>query len=160
MTNSQMRRFGSTYSSSLSASREACNELSDFLLASEVECELASQVELCVVEMMNNAFIHAYQEREGLPIELNCEIDSSNPRTLQIAISDYGSTIPKQELDKKLVNTFVEPDPDDESTWNTSGRGFMIVASLMDSVALETDGNKNTFVLVKELAAVSDLECD
>lgn len=151
MTNGHTRRFVSTYSSSLDASREACKELNDFWLTVEIDPSLSSQVELCVVEMVNNAFIHAYQEEEGLPIDLLCEVCSTHPKKLMLNISDYGSCMSQQELDKKLNNSFIEADPDDEETWTTSGRGFIIVSSLMDSIALINDGDKNTFVMVKEL---------
>ncbi|WP_114767037.1 ATP-binding protein [Vibrio rhodolitus] len=151
MTNSQIRRFGSTYSSSLDASREACSELNDFWQQAGIEEEFSSQVELCIVEMMNNAFLHAYQQQEGLPIELECEFYTKAPPQLKLSISDRGSAMSQQELDSKLSNQFIEPDPEDESTWTTSGRGFIIVSSLMDSVELKKEGDKNTFVMVKVL---------
>lgn len=151
MTNSQIRRFGSTYPSSLEASRDACIELNQFWQQTGVDDEFFSQVELCIVEMMNNAFLHAYAEEEGRPIELLCEIDGQVKPQLTLSISDHGSAMSQQELARKLSNDFIEPDPADDSTWTTSGRGFIIVSSLMDSVVLKTNGDKNTFVMKKEL---------
>ncbi|GAB2648470.1 ATP-binding protein [Vibrio panuliri] len=154
MTNSPTRRFGSTYPSSLDASRDACAELNKFWQLTGIEEAVSAQVELCIVEMMNNAFLHAYQQQEGLPIELVCELFTDSTPYLTLSVSDCGSAMSQQELDSKLNNQFIEPDPDDDTTWTTSGRGFIIVSSLMDSVELKTEGDKNTFVMKKELSEI------
>ncbi|WP_194437372.1 ATP-binding protein [Vibrio fluminensis] len=151
MTNSQIRRFGSTYLSSLEASRDACVELNEFWQQTGIKDELSAQVELCIVEIMNNAFLHAYAEEEGRPIELMCEIDGEITQQLKLSISDHGTAMSQKELAMKLSRDFIEPDPADDSTWTTSGRGFIIVSSLMDSVALKIEDGKNTFVMTKEL---------
>ncbi|ANU38079.1 ATP-binding protein [Vibrio scophthalmi] len=152
MTNRQCRHFGSTYSSSLDASREASEDLQHFCTRVGISNELAAQLELCVVEMVNNAFIHAYKEQEGQPIELQCEIRTDDSQSvLLMKISDFGSLMPQQELERKLANEFLEPDPEDETTWATSGRGFIIVSSLMDKVELTSEQTKNTFLMVKAL---------
>lgn len=152
MTNSAIKRFGGTYPSSLNASREACDELNGFWAMAGIDQEFSTQIELCIVEIMNNAFLHAYQEQEGLPIELVCEVFKDEQPQLKLSISDRGSAMSQQELATKLSNEFIEPDPNDESTWTTSGRGFIIVSNLMDSVEMKQEGDKNTFVMVKELA--------
>lgn len=152
MTNRQCRHFGSTYSSSLDASREASEDLQHFCTRVGISNELAAQLELCVVEMVNNAFIHAYKEQQGQAIELQCEIQNDGEQSvLLMAIADYGRVMTQQELEHKLAKEFLEPDPEDETTWATSGRGFIIVSSLMDRVELVSDQKKNTFLMVKAL---------
>ena len=148
----QPKHFGKTYSSSLMASREASEDLDQFWSSVGIGLDLASQLELCVVEMVNNAFIHAYQAQEGMPIELTCKIyNDPSDQQLELRISDYGSVMSQRDLEAKLANPFIEPDPADETTWATSGRGFIIVSSLMDKVELTTTEMKNTFLMVKEL---------
>lgn len=112
--------------------------------------DVAQIVELCVVEMVNNAFIHAYESKEGLPIELSCDLDDRSQQ-LNVRISDQGRVMTPQQFSQALANEFVEPDPSDDATWTTSGRGFAIISSLMDKVELSTKGNKNTYVMVKSL---------
>ncbi|EGU31957.1 putative anti-sigma F factor antagonist [Vibrio ichthyoenteri ATCC 700023] len=152
MTNSHSRHFGNTYLSSLDASRDASEDLQHFCSLVGISNELAAQLELCVVEIVNNAFIHAYNEQEGQPIELQCEIQTdSSQSVLLMAVSDYGCVMSQQEFENKLATTFIEPDPEDDATWATSGRGFIIVSSLMDTVKLSTQHTKNTFLMVKAL---------
>ncbi|KII76645.1 ATP-binding protein [Vibrio renipiscarius] len=152
MSHNQCRHFNHTYLSSLEASRLASEDLQNFCTSAGIANEFAAQLELCVVEMVNNAFIHAYQEKEGLPIALQLEIEGdARYSTLKLSVSDYGSVMSQQELKKKLDKQFIEPDPEDDSTWLTSGRGFIIVSSLMDSVSLSSENTKNTFLMVKAI---------
>ncbi|MDA0148135.1 ATP-binding protein [Vibrio sp. LaRot3] len=144
--------FFKIYPSSLDASRIASEDLMNYWQAIGVSDELASQLELCVVEMVNNAYLHAYSGEEGLPVEVECAIEKGDHDTLlKLFISDNGSVMSQQELDSKLDSAFIEPDPCDESTWTTSGRGFIIVSSLMDRVQLFSENSKNTFLMVKKL---------
>jgi serine/threonine-protein kinase RsbW len=148
--------FRRVYTSSLDASRLAAEELNIYWLNLGVPSGLATQLELCVVEMVNNAFIHGYRNKEGQPVELCCYLERDGDcGVLSIRISDEGQTMSQEELDAALSNEFIEADPDDEQTWKTSGRGFLIVSSLMDRIELVREGEKNTFVMMKHLDRTS-----
>ena len=67
--------FNKVYKSSLGTSRLVSQELNAYWLKMGIANELISQLELCVVEMVNNAFIHAYKKKLGLPVELKCSIN-------------------------------------------------------------------------------------
>ncbi|WP_029827534.1 ATP-binding protein, partial [Vibrio parahaemolyticus] len=52
--------FKKTFLSSLKSSREASKQLAEFLFQHQVLVSDVQHLELCVVEVMNNAFIHSY----------------------------------------------------------------------------------------------------
>lgn len=145
-------KFEQAYHSSLETSRQVANELNHYWSDIGISPGLATQLELCVVEMVNNTYIHAYQEQEGKPVEVKCLLDNDAPtKTLLIDITDQGEPMTQSELEKALSNEFVEIDPSDESTWTTSGRGFLIVSALMDDIKLDVNEGKNSFKMTKEL---------
>ncbi len=144
--------FEQEFPSSLDASRAAAQELNQFWIDVGISAGLATQLELCVVEMVNNAFIHAYAQKEGLPVGVKCHfIEEAGRFSLCLDIEDIGSAMSQSELDRALSGEFIEADPDDESTWRTSGRGFLIVSSLMDHVLLDPHDNVNRFRMIKVL---------
>lgn len=142
--------FNHVYLSSLDASRLASDDISNYWRQIGLAEEISQQVELCVVEMVNNAFIHAYDSQDGLPIELSCDLDEQKQQ-LHVRISDKGSVMTQSQFKQALANEFIEPDPSDDETWTTSGRGFVIVSCLMDRVELSTMDDKNTYLMVKQL---------
>lgn len=145
-------KFESTYPSSLDASREAGEQLTNFLSTHQIDDITVTQVELCIVEMVNNAYEHAYQEQEGKPVTVSCVISPLDEgHSLEIEILDSGQTLTPQELQEALSKDFIEADPEDETTWDTSGRGFTIVKAIMDSVQVNTEGNLNRFLMKKAL---------
>ncbi|WP_117236360.1 ATP-binding protein [Vibrio maerlii] len=145
-------RFESTYPSSLDASREAGEALTDFLNTHHIDDITVTQVELCIVEMVNNAYEHAYQEQEGKPVTVSCVLSPRvDGHSLEIEIVDSGESLTQQELETALSKDFIEADPEDETTWETSGRGFTIVKTIMDSVQVNTEGNLNRFLMKKAL---------
>lgn len=149
----QRKVFEQTYESSLDTSRVASEELSKYWSEVGISPGLATQLELCVVEMVNNTFIHAYNEAKGKEVTIRCSVNADQQEnTLSLEVEDHGEAMSQQELTQALSNEFVEADPFDEETWTTSGRGFLIVSSLMDSVELQLIDGINRFVMKKALA--------
>jgi anti-sigma regulatory factor (Ser/Thr protein kinase) len=102
--------------------------------------------------MVNNTYIHAYSEQEGKPVKVKCNLnEDSETKTICIDIIDRGEPMTQTQLEKALSNEFVDMDPDDDSTWATSGRGFMIVSALMDDIKLRVEDGENCFMMTKEL---------
>ena len=152
-----LETFEQAYKSSLETSRQVALELHAYWAEVGISPDLASQLELCVVEMVNNTYIHAYSEQEGMPVRVKCLLESdSSSKKLCIDIIDQGEAMTESELEKALSNEFVDMDASDDSTWTTSGRGFLIVSALMDDIRLQVEGGYNCFMMTKELVE-SDL---
>ncbi|EAS43695.1 ATP-binding protein [Photobacterium profundum] len=139
--------FKQQYKSSLEVSRNIANDVKAYWAGIGLGPDVIDQIELCLVEMVNNAYEHAYHSEDGCPIELTSYLNDKNE--LVTEISDYGQSMSKDEFTKAINNEFIEPDPDDPETWATSGRGFIIVVQLTDSLEYINLGDKNTFKLYK-----------
>lgn len=144
--------FNRVYLSSLDASRHAADALVLYWSEIGINRDVQGQLELCVVEMVNNAFLHAYQGIEGRPITVQCKmLESESASILTLVIEDEGQAMTQRQLIQAITSDFVEPDPEDESTWTTSGRGFIIVSNLMDEVTMDIEPEKNRFLMQKKL---------
>jgi serine/threonine-protein kinase RsbW len=139
--------FKQQYKSSLEVSRNIANDVKAYWAGIGLGPDVIDQIELCLVEMVNNAYEHAYHSEDGCPIELTSYVNDKNE--LVTEISDYGQSMSKDEFTKAINNEFIEPDPDDPETWPTSGRGFIIVVQLTDNLEYINLGDKNTFRLYK-----------
>lgn len=139
--------FKQQYESSLEVSRNIVNDVKAYWAGIGLDPDVIDQIELCLVEMVNNAYEHAYHSEDGYPIELTSYLNDKNE--LVTEISDYGQSMSKDEFTKAVNNEFIEPDPDDPETWVTSGRGFIIVVQLTDNLEYVNLGDKNTFRLYK-----------
>ncbi|WP_234495862.1 ATP-binding protein [Vibrio maritimus] len=138
--------FSNTYMSSIATSRDVADDLKRFWSAWDIQGSTIDELELCVVELVNNAYEHAYNEAEGKPIEIVSHCQNSK---IIVDIANFGEGMSQDEFASALEADFIEPDADDPDTWTTSGRGFIILAALVDSVELEHEGEKNTFRLIK-----------
>nr|WP_276521531.1 ATP-binding protein [Shewanella sairae] len=103
---------------------------------------IAGQMELCLVELVNNVFEHAYGNTEGAAFDITSQ--------LSIEVSDYGSPMPPDILKNLPTADFIEPLTDDPSTWLQSKRGLKIILQLTDSMEYISDKSKNTFKLLKK----------
>ena len=103
-----------------------------------------NRVELCVVEIVNNAIEHAYGHEKGHKVEVGVNLLQSS---LLLTISDWGEPMDESKLGAKDFPV----DPDDPSAWLCSGRGLPIVQSLMDKVEYQSVGNKNSFIMSKQV---------
>lgn len=141
--------FSNTYPSSIDASRIVSNDIRLFWESLHIKEDTINETELCLVEMVNNAYEHAYLNQNGSIIEVKSYLQT--PSMLLVEISDYGQALPQEELDNSTKKEFVIPEKDKPETWLTSGRGFIIVEQLMDTIAYENKAGKNTFYLGKRL---------
>ncbi|PSW18143.1 ATP-binding protein [Photobacterium sanctipauli] len=140
-------RFSKQYNSSPEVSRLIADDMQRYLNDHAVTQDVIDQVELCLVEVVNNAYEHAYQYSDQCPIEFSCFFNAE--QELVIEVSDYGQSMTQDEFSRAIKGEFIEPDPDDPETWTTSGRGFIIVVQLTDDLEYTTSGKKNTFKFLK-----------
>lgn len=148
MTNTQ-QLFKQSHQSSVDIAKIIAEDVNAFALQNNVSTDVMEQIELCIAELVNNAYEHAYELTDGCPIEVGCYLKDNTK--LVIEISDFGKAMPQDEFEAAINAEFVIPDPDDETTWTTSGRGFIIIVQLTDSLIYTCLDNKNTFEFHKNL---------
>jgi serine/threonine-protein kinase RsbW len=148
MANTQ-QLFKQNYQSSDDVARVIAEDINVFALENDIEENIMEQVELCIAELVNNAYEHAYELTDGCPIEVICYL--KDDAELVIEISDFGQAMDRSAFKAAVNAEFVVPDPDDEATWTTSGRGFIIIVQLTDSLIYTCEDNKNTFEFHKKL---------
>ncbi len=147
MTRAQVYR--ASYLSSIDTSRTVANDLIEFWSSADISPDVISKLELCVVELLNNTFEHAYQEQNGYPVDIECRIENN---AVYIDISHYGEGLTLSSFNAAIAADFVAPDKNDPLTLTTSGRGLIIVASLLDSIQMTLEDSKSTFHLHKKIA--------
>ena len=54
-----------------------------------------NRLELCLVEIVNNAIEHAYNNEAGHPVEVCVGLDKT---TMNISVSDWGTSIPRDVM--------------------------------------------------------------
>ena len=148
MSSEKRVTFEEVYESSLGLSRQAAESLNNYWLEAGISQGLATQLELCVVEMVNNAVIHAYKEQEGFKVVVKCQLVG---RDLSIEVIDQGGSYVCEGFGFSFVQRIFGSRSNDENTWETSGRGFLIVSSLMDDVVMTSEAGHNKFILTKRL---------
>ena len=104
-----------------------------------------NHLELCLVEVVNNAIEHAYGNQPGHTVEVVVELEKT---LLTITVSDWGSSIPQSNLEDKIP---AGVDSDSPETVLCSGRGLHIVRSLMDTVEYSSHQGRNDFSMAKNL---------
>ena len=102
-----------------------------------------NRVELCVVEIVNNAIEHAYGCEKGHKVEVDVNLLKSS---LSLTVSDWGKPMEENKLDAKDFPVDV-----DTTAWLCSGRGLPIVKSLMDKVEYQSVDDKNSFIMSKQI---------
>ncbi|WP_257295237.1 ATP-binding protein [Endozoicomonas sp. YOMI1] len=103
-----------------------------------------NRVELCVVEIVNNAIEHAYGNEKGHKVEVGVSLLQA---CIMLTISDWGKPMDQGKLGSRDMSV----DPDNPAAWLCSGRGLPIVQSLMDNVEYQTVGDKNSFIMSKQI---------
>ena len=106
-----------------------------------------NRIELCLVEIVNNAIEHAYGNEKGHPVWINLLL-TENKLTLEI--QDQGRTF--TNATEKLNAPPPEPDPDDPSTWLSSGQGVSIVSRMMDEVSYHSDQGRNIMKMSRDFS--------
>ena len=101
------RTFHKQYSSSLDASRLVAADIVPFWQQLGVAVTTIDQMELCLVELVNNVFEHAYANNEGSLFDISSYLNAT--KQLTIEISDYGNTMTPQTLTDLANADFIEP---------------------------------------------------
>ncbi|MCG9659559.1 ATP-binding protein [Vibrio mediterranei] len=134
------------FESSIDSAREIADALHLFWTQIDLRAPLMTDLELCVVEVANNIYEHAYRFQDGQMIEVAC---SHICGKIVIELSNVGLGLCQEELEVMLKTPLQRIDLEDPETWTTSGRGFYILNTLLDEVTIMQRGNKHTFCLVK-----------
>ena len=104
-----------------------------------------NRLELCLVEVVNNAIEHAYGNKPGHKVEAAISLAETQ---LTITISDWGSPMLAENRDD---NEPQKLDPESPETWLCSGRGLHIVRNLMDTVEYSSHQGKNSLLMCKHI---------
>lgn len=104
----------------------------------------AFQIELCAVEAVNNAIIHAYCKRSGHRVDV---VFTANPDNITIEISHGGRT------SAALMRT--DPGIEDTATecLSENGRGLHIMRQVMDEIRYGTENGRNVLMMKKKRSA-------
>ncbi|MCV3264657.1 ATP-binding protein [Vibrio harveyi] len=140
--------FQKSYQASLEVSRQASLEVVEFLQQHSVSSHVAQTLELCVVELMNNAFIHAYQEQTGKTVELECELTQGEQHNIEVRVFDYGNRISDETFQSYTSKQIETPNLFDEESWMPSGRGLMLIAQMTEAFSVSHQGECNCFTVV------------
>ena len=140
--------FQKSYQASLEVSRQASLELVEFLQQHSVSSHAMQALELCVVELMNNAFIHAYQEQAGKTVELECEVLRGEKTKVELRVADYGNGIDDDTFKGHISKQIEAPNLLDEDSWLPSGRGLILIAQMTDVFSVSNQGERNCFTVV------------
>ncbi|ARV74604.1 SpoIIE family protein phosphatase [Vibrio campbellii] len=143
--------FQKSYQASLEVSRQASLELVEFLQQHSVSSHAMQALELCVVELMNNAFIHAYQEQAGKTVELECEVLRGEKTKVELRVADYGNGIDDDTFKGHIFKQIEAPNLLDEDSWLPSGRGLILIAQMTDVFSVSHQGERNCFTVVVTL---------
>lgn len=143
-------QFYKSYRSTEDVSRLVANDINVFLSKYNSDLDALNSIELCLVELVNNTFEHAYSMENGHEIDISCDI--SNGNLLTFKVSDYGNSMSKEAFKSAISADFITPDPDKPETWTTSGRGFIIIEELTEHFDYISDGKKNSYVFSKLLS--------
>jgi serine/threonine-protein kinase RsbW len=101
------------------------------------------ELELCVVEAVTNAILHAYRGEPGHEVALRVTLRDDR---LEVRITDQGTPMPPGRLEQP------EPEePDDPLLLAESGRGLTLMRRMMDALSYTSDSGHNTLVLAKRL---------
>ena len=106
-----------------------------------------NHVELCVVEVVNNAIEHAYHYQEGKKVEI--EFSLVPEQHLKICVIDSGKKISVPLSD--VLKSKPQMDPNDPTTWQCSGRGLALVDRIMDTISYSSNAGKNHFCMLRSL---------
>lgn len=127
--------------SNLSEVRKLTNILHGFCSEHNLSETLTGQLELILVEAVNNVIEHAYQNKNGFPINTSFEV---NPTEVTITIKDEGiaaaTAIHKSTRSMPDINELPE-----------GGWGIALIHSLADNVEHFRKNDSNTLIVIKKI---------
>ncbi|OFV87143.1 MAG: hypothetical protein A3J75_07225 [Acidobacteria bacterium RBG_16_68_9] len=119
----------------------AVNKICTAAALSEQE---AYEAEVSVVEAVNNAIEHAYDNRAGHPVEVVVTVDNDR---IVFQVCDWGRTLEwtGERPPAPIVNA------DDTASLPEGGRGLFIMYAFTDAIDYRRRGAKNVLTLVKHV---------
>ncbi|NLT22088.1 MAG: ATP-binding protein [Syntrophorhabdus sp.] len=117
----------------------AIRGICSYLSLSDVD---AYYLELCVVEAVNNAIKHAYDNEEGHVVEVDITYSSEE---IILDITDRGRPMSLYQP------VLPEYDPGDLKALPEHGLGLYIINTVMDRVTYTSEGDRNTLRMMKKL---------
>jgi len=117
----------------------AIRGICSYLSLGEVD---AYYLELCVVEAVNNAIKHAYDNEEGHIVEVDITYSSEE---IVLDISDRGRPM------SLYHSALPDYDPEDLKALPEHGLGLYIINTVMDNVTYTSEGDRNTLRMKKKL---------
>jgi anti-sigma regulatory factor (Ser/Thr protein kinase) len=115
--------------------------------------QVAAELELAVVELINNCIEHAYQLQPGHPVEL--EIDARQ-RELTIEVRDRG--VPHSRAGKPPKVEFKDPTASALDDLPEGGWGLGLVLSFVDSIEFFARDGWNVARILRKLNPTSSEE--
>ena len=103
--------------------------------------EATYQIELCIVEAVNNAIEHAYDNEPGHEVSVIASMDGGS---LTLQVLDSGTPMDWESVQERRANA---------SLLDEGGRGFMIMESYMDEVSYAQIEDQNVLTMVKGIRA-------
>jgi serine/threonine-protein kinase RsbW len=102
---------------------------------SPLSAESYDDMEVCVVEAVNNAIVHAYRKDDGFRVETAITLHQDR---ISFEISDFGTAI------VEFAPRTLEFDPEEIGSLPENGMGLFIIETIMDEVSYRSENGRNT----------------
>lgn len=123
--------------------RASIRAILDDINVASIDCV---HVQLAVCEALNNCIEHSYHDCRQGDIDI---VIAGDEDQVQIEISDDGTPIQVEEIEKLLARPV--PEPGGEFELLPHGRGLQIMRDTMDSVVFSRENDRNVVRLRKAL---------
>lgn len=133
--------------SELAAVRFAGAALRGVLGEAGWEPDQVSSIELCMVEAINNAIEHAYQERSGHQVWVTLELTVG---ALELTVVDRGVAMPPEILERTRASLAAREEESDGamSELAEGGYGLSLILQLMEAVSYRSERGENRLAMV------------
>jgi len=136
-----------TFNSDFNSGKLASMAIKGICLSTNLPLDDIDKIELCCVEVINNAIEHSYDEKlcgiSDKKIEAIINVSNIN---IKIIINNWGIPMkhPLNHYIHKYNNSLIEE-------LAICGRGLSIVNKVMDEFSYNMSDKKNTFLMIKHL---------
>jgi len=103
-------------------------------------------LEIALTELVNNSIEHGYGGFENGKIRVQFELCDSE---VKVDIIDEAAPFPEEQRYRLLGGAMPVEDPTDE--WSMRGHGLQIVLQIVDSIALNSDAERNVLTVRKNV---------
>jgi serine/threonine-protein kinase RsbW len=139
------KQFGLIIDSRLENIPKVSTAVNNFCSQIPLNSEEIYGIELCITEAVVNSIKHAYGSTPGNHVEVELTV---YPDYLEIKVRDKGQSMSPSQLEENR-GSLKEFKATDIATIPTSGRGLMIISSIMDDVSYCTENNCNSLIMTK-----------